>query len=547
MQKLLRAVQKEADAFDVLRLTNPMYAVTLKGRREWLGKITTCLSSVSGLGRTYVAPRASRAIMTSFGPIDPSEWHNQTWGDVRDIMVDAGGHLTDLFPPDTSASAIAALLPFPLEHLPMHICIVSNNLQQDIFDLQAAARDGIIDLSLSLSPHWKWPRRPSQSQPATPAPAQHPALAARTAATTPHETICLGPVAARAAILDKTTWDVPSATRAAITAFTVDRHNAMLHHVAQPTSYHPATLAWQSRFLSILAERRHATPSDASSAGVPYYSLKFPYQEHEWTSSMNILRRQLDHRIETGTTTIRDLVPTFLTSSYTDRNDSSMDAAYHIALGAKHTNQTSSTGAAIAAGCTRVTRRISQPADNGISAGYSVSFEHAFLEDVCCPAYRVFNTAISCTTHDALSRRSYAGRALLPCLERSTNECHDSFSKEKHTKRDHCLQLAIFLSVGILHSTPITITPRAVFSEHQSHDHDLLLSAASDLGRDVGPLSAAALLSSWDLTHATTVPTPLALILARPPCLFNLTFWAENPGAGAFYIWLLPIQKTFLS
>ena len=101
MQKLLRAVQKEADAFDVLRLTNPMYAVTLKGRREWLGKITTCLSSVSGLGRTYVAPRASRAIMTSFGPIDPSEWHNQTWGDVRDIMVDAGGHLTDLFPPDT--------------------------------------------------------------------------------------------------------------------------------------------------------------------------------------------------------------------------------------------------------------------------------------------------------------------------------------------------------------------------------------------------------------------------------------------------------------
>ena len=256
---------------------------------------------------------------------------------------------------------------------------------------------------------------------------------------------------------------------------------------------------------------------------------------------MDILRRQLDHRIETGTTTIRDLVPTFLTSSYTDRNDSSMDAAYHIALGAKHTNQTSSTGAAIAAGCTRVTRRISQPADNGISAGYSVSFEHAFLEDVCCPAYRVFNTAISCTTHDALSRRSYAGRALLPCLERSTNECHDSFSKEKHTKRDHCLQLAIFLSVGILHSAPITITPRAVFSEHQSHDHDLLLSAASDLGRDVGPLSAAALLSSWNLTHATTVPTPLALILARPPCLFNLTFWAENPGAGAFYIWLLPI------
>ena len=93
----------------------------------------------------------------------------------------------------------------------------------------------------------------------------------------------------------------------------------------------------------------------------------------------------------------------------------------------------------------------------------------------------------------------------------------------------------------VLHSPPITIKPRAVFSGHQSHDHDLLLSAASDLGCDVGPLMAATLLSAWDLTHATPVPTPLALPLARPPRLFNLTFWGENPGAGAFYIWLLPI------
>ena len=159
MQKLLRAVQPEANAFDALRLTDPAYAVTLKGRREWQARIKACLSTVSGLGGIYVAPRASRAIMTSFGPIDPREWHNQTWGDVLDIMVDAGDHLTGLFPLDTSASAIAALLPFPLDHLPMFICIVPLNLQADIFDLRAAARAGIIDLSLSLSPHWKWRNR----------------------------------------------------------------------------------------------------------------------------------------------------------------------------------------------------------------------------------------------------------------------------------------------------------------------------------------------------------------------------------------------------
>ena len=60
-----------------------------------------------------------------------------------------------------------------------------------------------------------------------------------------------------AAILDEATWGVPSATRAAITAFTVDRHNAILHHVAQRASYHPDTLAWQSHFLSILANREN--------------------------------------------------------------------------------------------------------------------------------------------------------------------------------------------------------------------------------------------------------------------------------------------------
>ena len=281
-------------------------------------------------------------------------------------------------------------------------------------------------------------------------------------------------------------WGVPSATQAAITAFTVDRHNAMLHHVAQRATYHPGTLAWQRRFLGILANRRHATPSGASSAGVPYYSLTFPYQENEWISSVSILCQQLARRTKTGTTTIRDLVPTFLTNSHTsaapgDRGDSPRAAAYRIALGAKHINQASCiTGAAIAAGCTRVTRRLSKPADNGLSAGHSTSFEHAFLEDVCYPAYRIFDTSISCTTYGALSHRSYsyAGRALLPCLERTAKECHGSFvnartalcpalvdkaygdgsalrssiARMKHAKHDHCLQLAIFLSVGILHS-----------------------------------------------------------------------------------------------
>ena len=123
MQKLLQAVQPLADAFDTLRLTNPGYAVTLKGRREWQAKITERLSTVTGLGGTYVAPRAARAIMTSFGPIDPSEWHNQTWGDVRDIMVDAGDHLTGLFPLDTSRQrdcGEASIPPRSSSHVHLH-------------------------------------------------------------------------------------------------------------------------------------------------------------------------------------------------------------------------------------------------------------------------------------------------------------------------------------------------------------------------------------------------------------------------------------------
>ena len=130
----------------------------------------------------------------------------------------------------------------------------------------------------------------------------------------------------------------------------------MLHHVAQRASYHPATLAWHSHFLNILANRRHATPSDASSAGVwrpillpyvpvgPASALRFNYyQEHEWTPSVKILSQQLTRRTKTGTATIRDPVPTFLTNSRTsaepgDRDDSPMSAAYHIALGAKHSN-----------------------------------------------------------------------------------------------------------------------------------------------------------------------------------------------------------------
>lgn len=187
----------------------------------------------------YVAPRAARAIMNIFGPIDPGEWHNRTWRDVLEVMVDTGDHLSvgpdaaPLFPLDTPTSAISAQLPFPLEHLPMFICIVSGNLQADISDLPYFGR-----------PHRKWRCRPSQSQPATTALAQNRASIARTAATALDGTICHGPTAARAAILDETTWDGPSATRAAITAFTVDRHSAMLHHVAQRSSYHPATLAW---------------------------------------------------------------------------------------------------------------------------------------------------------------------------------------------------------------------------------------------------------------------------------------------------------------
>ena len=130
-----------------------------------------------------------------------------------------------------------------------------------------------------------------------------------------------------------------------------------------------------------------------------------------------------------------------------------------------------------------------------------MSFEHAFLEGACCPAYRVFNTPISCETYDAVSRRSYAGRALLPCLERTAQECHGAFinaapclertaqechgafinaapclertakkcydafifsvSRTKRTERAHCLRLAIFMSIGPLHSPPVLAKDRS--------------------------------------------------------------------------------------
>ena len=366
------------------------------------------------------------------------------------------------------------------------------------------------------------------------------------------------PSAARATILDETTWDAPSATRAAISSFTVNRHNAMLHHVAQLFSYHPATIAWQRHFLDILANQRHSTPSDASSAGVPYYSPMIPYQ------GPTPAYRPPD---PDGNNHHPALVPTFLTSSYSSiaprgRDDTPLAAAYHVALGAKHTTQTSKAGAAIAAGCTRVTNRCTQPADNGLSAGYSVPFEHAFLEDICYPAYRVFGTSFSCATHDALSRRSYAGRALLPCLERTAKECDDafvnaspclnkqvandsddalnsSFHRTKRIKRDHCLRLAIFVSVGVLHSPPVS--SRSFSSKGRSYDRDSLLSDAADLGHDIGPLLASSLLFSWCLTHATAVPVSLSLPFEPPPRLFSFTVWGDNPGAGAFFMWLLPI------
>ena len=90
-------------------------------------------------------------------------------------------------------------------------------------------------------------------------------------------------------------------------------------------------------------------------------------------------------------------------SAPSDRDDSPAAAAYHIALGAKHTNQTSKADAAITVGCTRVTIRCPKPADNGLSAGCSMSFEHAFLEGICCPAYHIFGTL------------SFPARLTMPC------------------------------------------------------------------------------------------------------------------------------------
>ena len=124
MRAILRAVQPLADDFDVLSVDT---AVTFLGRRKWQHDIARCLSSVTGLGGNYVSPRASRTVMNIFGPIASREWHNRTWREILDVVVDVGDHLkvgkgpgaASLFPLCTSASAIAAQLPFAPEFLPM--------------------------------------------------------------------------------------------------------------------------------------------------------------------------------------------------------------------------------------------------------------------------------------------------------------------------------------------------------------------------------------------------------------------------------------------
>ena len=99
-------------------------AVTFLGRRKWLGDIADHLSQVKGLGGHYAAPRAARAIVNVFGAIEPDQWRNRTWSDVLEVSLDVGEHLSvgpgavPLFPLHTSASAIAALLAFPLSTFP---------------------------------------------------------------------------------------------------------------------------------------------------------------------------------------------------------------------------------------------------------------------------------------------------------------------------------------------------------------------------------------------------------------------------------------------
>ena len=91
--------------------------------------------------------------------------------DGFDVSIDDGHHLTEdddntpLFPLGTSASTIVALLPFPIEHLAMYICIVSGDLQADAAGLAAGslyvhASAGNLVVRSALTSPWRPQREP---------------------------------------------------------------------------------------------------------------------------------------------------------------------------------------------------------------------------------------------------------------------------------------------------------------------------------------------------------------------------------------------------
>ena len=521
MRAVLRAIKPLADDFDGLSVET---AVTFRGRRTWLRNITRRLSSVSGLGGNYVSPRVSRSIMNVFGPIDSGEWHNRTWRDVLDVAVDAGDHLkvgkdpgaASLFPLDTSASAIAARLPFPLEFLSMYICIESGDLQADISGslcVGVPIRNGRAHLSFSKN-----------SVPPTKTPQHIRHFFSRHATS----------IAMSRALTSSADADGPAvfaenrhSQRPSAAELHARRHQNLLASVADPNAYALSTCRLQRDFLNLLADRRPVSRSEARRLCQPFYALTFPYQAHECREAVHVFSRRLDRLVNSTPGGLCEVLPDFLSGGITDRPNSTTDAAYHVLLGAKYVGQRCHRGAAIAMGVGRDKRSCFQHS-NGLSSTFSMAFEHAFLEDVCRPPTRLFADAVSCDTYDSVHTQSYAGRAFLPCIERDDTERRKAIRavRRRHSPYLARRALAVLASAGAIHVPPDV-----------RHD-DLIQEARMD-GVAVGSLNSAELCRCWILTH----PTPTAIgqpDVPPPDLLIRLFVWIENPGASALFRWLLP-------
>ena len=104
-------------------------APSLHGHRSLVSAVADALEDVPSFG-PYKAGRAARALMGVFSPRAKSEWVGCLWSDLVDMSLDEKEHLVGLFPKGHDVADVAAVLPFPPEHLSMYLCILKGGLWQ---------------------------------------------------------------------------------------------------------------------------------------------------------------------------------------------------------------------------------------------------------------------------------------------------------------------------------------------------------------------------------------------------------------------------------